>query len=124
MFADRICCRLGRTRRNPNWHLYLTADTVGFGQFEREPFGTRHHEGLHEDFTRQIKPQTVLPSAETAARLFWAAWVTRMSWPNGTVRVTYFNPAWIRAIFAGEIMQPRPADLSFDKIAFRKRKLV
>ena len=27
---------------------------------------------LHEEFKRRIKPQTVLPSAETAAMLFWA----------------------------------------------------
>ena len=27
---------------------------------------------LHEEFKRQIKTQTVLPSAETAAMLFWA----------------------------------------------------
>jgi len=31
-----------------------------------------HHEGLHEEFRRRIKTQTVLPSAETAAMLFWA----------------------------------------------------
>ena len=29
-------------------------------------------ERLHEEFTRRIKTQTVLPSAETAAMLFWA----------------------------------------------------
>ena len=29
-------------------------------------------EHLHEEFTRRIKTQTVLPSAETAAMLFWA----------------------------------------------------
>src|SRR5262245_326114 len=28
-------------------------------------------ERLHEEFTRRIKTQTVLPSAETAAMLFW-----------------------------------------------------
>jgi hypothetical protein len=27
---------------------------------------------LHEEFKRRIKTQTVLPSAETAAMLFWA----------------------------------------------------
>ena len=31
-----------------------------------------HHGGLHEEFKRRIKTQTVLPSAETAAMLFWA----------------------------------------------------
>ncbi len=29
-------------------------------------------ERLHEEFKRRIKAQTVLPSAETAAMLFWA----------------------------------------------------
>ena len=29
-------------------------------------------ERLHEEFRRRIKTQTVLPSAETAAMLFWA----------------------------------------------------
>ncbi len=29
-------------------------------------------ERLHEEFKRRIKTQTVLPSAETAATLFWA----------------------------------------------------
>ena len=42
-------------------------------------FGTRNLipvtnaiERLHEEFKRRIKTQTVLPSAETAAMLFWA----------------------------------------------------
>ena len=42
-------------------------------------FGTAHLipvtnaiERLHEEFKRRIKTQTVLPSAETAAMLFWA----------------------------------------------------
>ena len=30
-------------------------------------------ERLHEEFKRRIKTQTVLPSADTAAMLFWAA---------------------------------------------------
>jgi putative transposase len=29
-------------------------------------------DGLHEEFKRRIKMQTVLPSADTAAFLFWA----------------------------------------------------
>ena len=29
-------------------------------------------ERLHEEFKRRIKTQTILPSAETAAMLFWA----------------------------------------------------
>ena len=31
---------------------------------------------LHEEFKRRIKTQTVLPSAETAAMLFWALLAT------------------------------------------------
>jgi transposase-like protein len=31
-----------------------------------------HHESLHEEFKRRIKIPTVLPSADTAAMLFWA----------------------------------------------------
>jgi putative transposase len=31
---------------------------------------------LHEEFKRRIKTQTVLPSAETAAMLFWAPLVS------------------------------------------------
>jgi len=30
-------------------------------------------ERLHEKFKRRIKPQCALPSAETAAMLFWAS---------------------------------------------------
>jgi transposase-like protein len=33
-------------------------------------------ERLHEEFKRRIKTQTVLPSAETAAMLFWALLAT------------------------------------------------
>src|SRR6266403_3778423 len=33
---------------------------------------TKAIERLHEEFKRRIKTQTVLPSAETAAMLFWA----------------------------------------------------
>ena len=33
---------------------------------------TNAAERLHEKFKRRIKTQTVLPSAETAAMLFWA----------------------------------------------------
>jgi len=32
---------------------------------------------LHEEFKRPIKTQTVLPSAETAAMLFWALLASR-----------------------------------------------
>ena len=34
--------------------------------------GGRGLERLHEEFKRRIKTQTVLPSADTAAMLFWA----------------------------------------------------
>jgi len=34
-------------------------------------------ERLHEEFKRRIKTQTVLPSAETAAMLFWAPVLSR-----------------------------------------------
>ena len=42
-----------------------------------EPMAQRAHhpdpiERLHEEFERRIKTQTVLPSADTAAMLFWA----------------------------------------------------
>jgi transposase-like protein len=36
-------------------------------------------ERLHEEFKRRIKTQTVLPSAETAAMLFWALLAARWS---------------------------------------------
>jgi hypothetical protein len=35
-------------------------------------FATNAIERLHEEFKRRIKTQTVLPSADTAAMLFWA----------------------------------------------------
>ena len=34
--------------------------------------GNLRRERLHEEFTRRIKTQPVLPSADTAAMLFWA----------------------------------------------------
>jgi len=37
---------------------------------------TNATERLHEEFRRRIKTQTVLPSAETAAMLFWALLAT------------------------------------------------
>jgi putative transposase len=42
------------------------------GFLARPPVRQAHHESLHEEFKRRIKTQTVLPSAETAAMLFWA----------------------------------------------------
>ena len=38
----------------------------------RSAWATNAIERLHEEFKRRIKTQTVLPSAETAAMLFWA----------------------------------------------------
>src|SRR5262249_38419015 len=47
-----------------------------YGKDEKEnknqPPSTNAIERLHEEFKRRIKTQTVLPSAETAAMLFWA----------------------------------------------------
>jgi putative transposase len=42
-------------------------------------------ERLHEEFKRRIKTQTVLPSADTAAMLFWAllAVMTEATAPSG-----------------------------------------
>ena len=42
-------------------------------------------ERLHEEFKRRIKTQTVLPSAETAAMLFWAEVVQRFQRAAGSV---------------------------------------
>jgi transposase-like protein len=39
---------------------------------ERSARTTNAIERLHEEFKRRIKTQTVLPSADTAAMLFWA----------------------------------------------------
>jgi putative transposase len=38
---------------------------------------TNATERLHEEFKRRIKTQTVLPSADTAAMLFWALLASR-----------------------------------------------
>ena len=40
--------------------------------FPRSARTTNAIERLHEEFKRRIKTQTVLPSADTAAMLFWA----------------------------------------------------
>ena len=56
----------GRTiRRNQSY----AAGTLGAAIFIPV---TNAIERLHEEFKRRIKTQTVLPSAETAAMLFWA----------------------------------------------------
>ena len=68
------------------WRLKCraVADSLGeagdrlftFSRFPKEQWKsirtTNAIERLHEEFKRRIKTQTVLPSAETAAMLFWA----------------------------------------------------
>src|SRR5450759_1970126 len=53
--------------RRPPVHLHPPA---------AKPVAQRPHyecdRAMHEEFTRRIKTQTVLPSADTAAMLFWA----------------------------------------------------
>src|ERR1700716_3125264 len=62
--APRRCRQPGGGRR-PLVHLRALA---------AEPMArtTNAIERLHEEFKRRIKTQTVLPSADTAAMLFWA----------------------------------------------------
>jgi hypothetical protein len=43
-----------------------------FARFAERPVFDECNERLHEEFKRRIKTQTVLPSADTAAMLFWA----------------------------------------------------
>jgi putative transposase len=57
----------------------MVAPYAGTKPIPAEPAGTailipvtNAIERLHEEFKRRIKTQTVLPSAETAAMLFWA----------------------------------------------------
>jgi putative transposase len=54
--SPRLRQRTSRRRREPAHDIPVT------NAIER----------LHEEFKRRIKTQTVLPSAETAAMLFWA----------------------------------------------------
>jgi len=57
----------------PAAHLYPpAADTRLPPSQWRSIRTTNAIERLHEEFKRRIKTQTVLPSAETAAMLFWA----------------------------------------------------
>ena len=49
----------------------LTFTRLPLGQW-RSARTTNAVERLHEEFKRRIKAQTVLPSADTAAMLFWA----------------------------------------------------
>ena len=64
--APRRCQQSGGSRR-PLVHLRAHA---------AEPMAKPKHdnaiERLHEEFQRRIKTQTVLPSADTAAMMFWA----------------------------------------------------
>ena len=60
-------------------------------------------ERLHEEFKRRIKTQTVLPSAETAAMLFWA--------PLASGQVT------MRKVDGWQTLAERPADLPVDLAA-------
>ena len=56
--AIRILRPVGEARLPPSqWRSARTTNAI---------------ERLHEEFKRRIKTQTVLPSAETAAMLFWA----------------------------------------------------
>jgi transposase-like protein len=57
-------------------------------------------ERLHEEFKRRIKTQTVLPSAETAAMLFWA--------PLASGQVT------MRKVDGWQTLAESPADLPVD----------
>ena len=60
-------CREPRGSRRSAVHRYPAAA----GQW-KSARTTNAIERLHEEFKRRIKTQTVLPSAETAAMLFWA----------------------------------------------------
>ena len=68
MAAEMSCGgrQLGRGRRQA-LHLYALSEKP------RKSIRTSNAiERLHEEFKRRIKTQTLLPSAETAAMLFWA----------------------------------------------------
>ena len=58
---------------------------------------------LHEEFKRRIKTQTVLPSAETAAMLFWALLA------SGQVTM--------RKVDGWQSLADKPSDQSFDLAA-------
>jgi putative transposase len=60
-------------------------------------------ERLHEEFKRRIKTQTVLPSAETAAMMFWALVA------SGQISM--------RKIDGWKTLAVKPADLSIDRAA-------
>jgi putative transposase len=60
--------RRGQLGRSGRAALHLHATAAGAVE---ERATTNAIERLHEEFKRRIKTQTVLPSAETAAMLFW-----------------------------------------------------
>ena len=60
-------------------------------------------ERLHEEFKRRIKTQTVLPSAETAAMLFWALLA------SGQITMRKVN-GW--QTLGEKIATPEPVDLA------------
>ena len=53
-------------------HVSHIRSALSIGPPTYEPINTNAIERLHEEFKRRIKTQTVLPSADTAAMLFWA----------------------------------------------------
>jgi len=56
----------------PEWGSNHSADPQLPSSQWKSARTTNAIERLHEEFKRRIKMQTVLPSAETAAMLFWA----------------------------------------------------
>jgi putative transposase len=73
------------------------------GQWRSARRTTNAVERLHEEFKRRIKTQTVLPSAETAAMLFWALLA------SGQVTM--------REVDGWQTLAERPADLPVDLAA-------
>jgi transposase-like protein len=72
---------LSRDPRSPNIRAKACLEEAGdklftFTRFPKSQWKSIRTsnaiERLHEEFKRRIKTQTVLPSAETAAMLFWA----------------------------------------------------
>jgi len=63
-------------------------------------------ERLHEEFKRRIKTQTVLPSAETAAMLFWALLA------SGQINM--------RKAMAGKTLATKPIDQPIDLAALKR----
>ena len=66
--------QMPRRRRQPGGGRRQTIHihAVPAEPMEIDPNSSNAIERLHEEFKRRIKTQTVLPSAETAAMLFWA----------------------------------------------------